>query len=837
MFNVRFRPGEQDKPPLRIVPINEAEAIVEPFWDWCALGDPGDAQRHLRAYRIQVDPEASVRVEPAWCSLAIHIGRAPIGRPALVMERDCDLDVREYDRLRLLAAAPSRVRIALRARVDGRVRALLPGTPGADTTDEFDAPFHGRRITAVRLEFALVESGPAGIDLFWLGLSHRVRQTRMEQRKSPYSPRWTGLLATRPAPLTTEIGLFFDQPGLSELRRRARTALFKPAFDDLRREAQKARKMRPEADIGKLAPAPVRRWCRNRDMLRSETHEWMKTLAFVGLVDNRPELSRVAARMALSLAHCDTWCETDMGVFPGGLWHHRSFTEARLAAACAVVLDWAGACLTDRGKAVIREAIVMKGLPRIESDFHRQEYIRHMNQGMLFSLGRILGLLALLPAYPRYASDLARAESDLRENVEAYILPDGGVLEGPGYWSGCLAHAVPAFFALARHHGRPFGKIAPRALTRTAEYGLALRSTAGDGLFMLPINDTHAGCFHPALLAAFCRLTDRPELHALYAATVRSRQGRRSVEHLLLAPASSRPVRRLPVERFLVLPVTGHVTSVRRDRRLGPVLFHLCSTAKEWSGHCHEDSGHFMIEAGGEALALDRGTTPYDHPETKLIGTAGRHNVLCPEDETGAVPRRPPEAPGGKLVSALQRSGNVLAACDNAGDWPAGLFRCNFRRVFSPAPDLYVIDDDVRLDGEWAVSFRLNSRGRIRSRHGTWEVRGKRAVLLVTPLNWSPYDTTAREEGVDADLRPVQLLRLATEPAPSHRLLTMIQLVPAGQRATRRWRIGDGSCVRRRGGRVEWDIDRNLLAVRIHVAGKPPVHARCRGGQWRVRAG
>ncbi len=240
-------------------------------------------------------------------------------------------------------------------------------------------------------------------------------------------------------------------------------------------------KLEPEKRVGYLVPAPDLRWTRVRDTWKTSLCHRMEPLALMGLIDQNPAFSRMAARMAMSVAHCTHWCESPMGVHPGASWHHRSFQETYYAAACALVLDWAGGCLTPHGRQVIQDAIVMKGLPRMESDFKRMEYIRYMNQGIVFSIGRILGLLALIPSYPRYASQLEEAERDLHEMIDAYILDDGVILEGPGYWAHAFLDICPLFYTLARHRGRSMKDYATGKIRKTGDFALSLLSTLGDG--------------------------------------------------------------------------------------------------------------------------------------------------------------------------------------------------------------------------------------------------------------------------------------------------------------------------------------------------------------------
>jgi hypothetical protein len=776
---------------MRIVPINEAEAIIEPFWDGGSSEHPTDKLSLLGQYAVTVDPAARARVAQAWCAVDVKIDRAEPGRTAVVMERDCDLAVGEYDIFRVFGSLPSWVRLTVATVIDGEERVLIDGVPGADTNDEFDGPFSGARLTHIRLQFAVTENRPASIVLMWLGLSNRAAQERMEARKSPYTPDWPGALEPKPRDLVPEIGIFFDAAGLAELREKIRVSPYREMFAALREGAEKLLDGAPEADIGYLIPKPDRRWCRNRDMGRKCTAHDMELLAFVSLVDENPAMSRLAARMALSAAHCDTWCESIMGVFPGATWHHRSFTEEIYCRGCALVLDWAGAYVTPYGKQVIRDAIAIKGLPRLESDFKRMEYIRHMNQGIVFSSGRIIGLLGLLTAHPRYAGLIEEAERDLHEMIGNYVHPDGGTLEGMGYWAYTFGSVMPLACALARYHGQTLADYATPALVKTGDYALAMLSTANGGATFLGINDAHNDShLPPGLVAAYCRLSDRRGWKDLYAAMRKAGHLSGDIFHLIVAPAGEWPGAPLVYPRFDVLPDVGQVSAVRHDPALGHVLFHLCSGPTH-NGHFHQDKGAFILEVEGETLACDRGVTTYDHPETGLIGIAARHNLLYPEHPAGILVYQPGHAFGGELIDAREEGGRIFLASDNTRAWEDGLCTVNIRRVASPASNLYLIDDEIEMSPAWAMSFRINSRFPMRREGGEVWIDGEKASLRIVPLNWSPAEVTIAVEGIDDHLRPVNLLRLLSAPSRAHRLLTAVEVVPA-DRSGERWQFGTG---------------------------------------------
>jgi hypothetical protein len=831
---------------MLVIPINEAEAIIEPFWDGGSSEHPADKTAVLNDYTTWIAPSARGRIEQNWCSAVVHIDTAPRGVIVASITRDCDINLAGYDVFRIFASVPSWVHMTARATIDGHECVLLEKIAGGDTHDEFDGVLSGSRMTHLAMEFSLVEDRPAYIELLWLGLANRTAQARMETRASPYTPEWRGSLVVAPGKAQPQIGIFFDVRELVALRRKVQHGALKTIFDRIRQKAEQDLHtyQNPEGDIGYFVPNPDRRWCRNRDMHRRCTAGVMERLAFVGLVDGNSEMSQLAVRMALSAAHCDTWCESIMGVFPGATWHHRSFTEEIYSRACALVMDWAGFYLTSHGKQVIRDAIIMKGLPRIESDFKRMEYIRHMNQGIVFSAGRIIGLMGLLPAYPRYSELVDEAERDLREMIDSYVQPDGGTLEGMAYWNYTFGTVMPLYLALARYHGakdlrefRTQGGL-PESLIKTGDYALSMLSTVGDGATYLPINDAHADeHINPALIAAYCQVSERPEWRSLYKATVGANVAGEDMFHIIFAPAQLGKAAPLVAPRFDALPDVGETSSVRAHAELGYVHFHL-SAGPILLTHYHMDRGSFVLEAAGEALAIDRGVTTYDHPEVGLIGAAARHNLLYPDSLDGRQISQPPSAFGATLTSAVSTNGMLLLAADTTQSWESGVFKAIRRRVFSPTPELFLLDDEAKTTVPMPVSWRLNTHGDIEQRGTEFWISCDRAALRVVPLNWTPARFIAGPEGIDSHLKPVNLLRLVTRPATIHRLLTAIEVIPAGDPRPI-WQFVQGMQITatHEAMLVQVSVGRKpALHVTVTNAGKKALTATCQIDQWELGA-
>lgn len=823
---------------MLVVPINEAEAIIEPYWDGGTVDHVTPKRCLLEEYRVSVPPSAAATVKQTWSGVRISIEKALPGEAAVVMERKCDISIEDYDIFRVFAPIPQWAVLTATAVIDGEEQTLLDHVQGKGVNDEYDGALRGKHLTYLRLQFAVSEEKSAGIDLFWLGLSNREAQERMEARKSPYNAEWKGFLNDEIENFTPEIGIFFDGDELEGIREKVTHGHLQEAFRQIREKALEDMKLNPEAEVGEFVPTEDRRWCRNRDVKRVCTAGKMERLAFVGMVDKNREMCRMAARMALAAAHNRYWCESVMGTMPGTTWHHASFTEEVYSRACALVLDWAGFCFTPHGKQFLRDAIVIKGLSRIESDFKRAEYLRAMNQGIVFSSGRIMALLALSHTFPRYKSLLEEAEKDLYEMADTYVLEDGGILEGPHYWDYTFEHVLPLVYALARYHGKPFEEYASDTIKKVGDYPLGILSTVGDGTAYLALNDSlMEETIAPSLMAAYSRISDRAEWKSLYRAMIKSGSSRHDLYHILLSPERVEEAGPVIQPKFLLLPKTGEVSSVRRDPQLGFVHFHMSSgPVPSLGAHCHGDKGSFILEAAGEHLAVDAGRPHYGSSEGAFVHYANRHNLLCPENHDGSVIHQNTRPGGGRIASAAEEDGVLLLCSDQLYAWPEGLFKTCLRRVVSPWPDLYLLEDWMEMDHPKAMSFRLNSLHSMKPEKDSIEIAARRTRLRVTPLNWRPAKKELSVQGTTCHSEPVHHLKMLTACSAAHRMLTVLQVLPVGGETQDCWKINRGEMFSLSRGSREVHLDISLkdeTTVVLKEQGRVLVSAVCRKDQWR----
>jgi Heparinase II/III-like protein. len=825
---------------MRVVPINEAEAIIEPFWDGGSSEHPKDKYSLLKEYTVDIAAGVIGAVKQEWYCVEVSIDSAPSGCSGISIKRACDMNIIGYDVFRVFGALPDSVKMTVNACIDGENVIIIDNYTGINNSDEIDGVISGKKITSIELSFCTTGNKPCSIILMWLGLSNRIAQKEMEERKSPYTSEWTGHMAENPGNAAPEIGIYFDTCELDLIRSRVKQGSLKKVFDRVREEAVQDMDIIPEDCIGTFVPDP-NEYCRRRDMKKKALAEPMERLAFVGLIDENLEMSHMAVRMALSVSHCINWCESILGAFPGATWHHRSFTEEIYTRACAVVLDWAGYCMTPHGKQVVTDAMIMKGLPRIESDFKRIEYIRRMNQGIAFCTGRIIGLIALVQSYPRYKGLLKEAEGDLHEMLDNYIYGDGGTMEGVSYWDYTFGNAVRALYALSRYHKIPFREYLPDKFIKTGDYALCMHSTTADGTTFLPVVDAHiSGKIKTSLAAAFFSITGKDEWKRLYNKITDSNKPDGDIYQIVFYSdeLGNDEIHAQYEDNtgIFVMKDVGYVRIVRSTENIGNILFFYCSGPVE-PGHFHEDKGSFIIEAAGEVLAMDRGITNYANPETKFLKKAEYHNLLYPKGRDGRTFRQPADMPGGRIGSVEYDRGLLLIASTQHDAWEKDLFDVNIRRIISPLPDLYILDDEIEMNEAIEMSFIINSVFPLMTEANDSYITASKTKLRIIPLNWRPDKVLTGVDGIDWALNPVNRLRLRSEARKSHRLLTAVEVLNVSAVATTEFRFTSNEGISIRKGNMEITVNaglRQMSVVKIYDRSLKTLEAVCNGTDWRI---
>lgn len=778
-------------PARRPVPINESEAIIEAFWDEhlsplrrytlrAARGDAGPATGTAPLGPVGPD---QVTASQFWCWVTLAWSRPaaqPRRRPAalLAFERELNVPLEGYDRLVVRAACPKHVHLTLVATIDGRERTLLRAAPGTGKAHEFEARVRGQRLEHLRLEVASVRDGPDEVWLYWIGCAQARRRAAMLAQPATFTPDWENWLLPEGAPIDAvpRFGFYFDAAELEALRRKALSPLYRPLLDQLRAQAHAAMTdpRPPEAQIGKfLAAGDV--WSiqsRERDAGTRSFHLDAPVCAFVGLIDRDPACLRFAARVAVSLAHTETWAPHFMESFPGSTWDTRGFPESHVCAGLALALDWAGACFTPAGEHLVRYAIATKGLPRAREAFLQYEYMWDCNQHHMVGLGRLLGLLVLHRAWPRTLVEIDVFERDLQEIIDRYIQADGSTHEGVGYWSNSFRSTMPGLIALARFRGRPVADLVPAKLRAMDAYIASLLSTTGEPGSYLPIADTVGDAVAIDAISALAHGVGGPLWRGLMADCLR--RGKKVKRDwtfdgcfaVIFGPEQC-PADEVNLPAFTKLAKAGMASSFRRLDGESVRLFLVGAMAN--AGHCHRDKGSFILEAGGEGFAIDRGAVPYeDAAHLPFMKSEPSHNLAVPD---GGVQQNP--SPHACDWDATGDATAVRAEVDTSATWLPPVTRCR-RRIESPTPGRIEITDEFELTEARAVTFFLHTPLAASAAGPRGEIRG-RVLTLTVSAPWAE-DGVMEPCGVNWNYTPIHRLAFRSRAAKSHRLVTVLEL-------------------------------------------------------------
>ncbi len=668
------------------VPINVAEALIEPFWD------PGLSG--LDQWTVDSGKPHGLRVSQSWSAVDVEWARRPDTGPALRMTRVVRVDCADYDRLIVRAALPKQAVLEVTLATDAGERADR-FVHQQSTEEEFVLELDGAKlIESIGLTIHANDDGVGAGWFRWIALQNASTLAHHTRRWDYAGMTWDRYLqgeAFEPA-FTPLHGIFLTEEELAGKREAHAQELRKTGESAYTKLAESARGMDFERAISEFAQSlgSHQRYNRTREAGMNPM-PGNRELAVAGLVLEDADTLRAAARYALSLAMCEHWREGFITHFPGGAWEHRSFRASNVAEEVAYVLDVAGEILTDAGRTYLMRRLAEEGCGGINFVTWRHDYIFHCNQLAYFNTGRIYAYAVLEREWPRVKPYTDLAMRDSIENLELALLPDGSCGEGPSYFCPTVRENYQALQCYARARGLALDDLTPDVLRRSSDFAALLMSTTDADV--IPICDASAR-FSRTMLNILVGLM--PDSHW----TTMCNKQRRANGESLLEPGGP------PVPAFVKLPHMGPLASTRM---LGehPVKI-LVMGHNSRSGHTHEDKGSFVLEFAGETFALDLGTCNYSDPIHHQYGQCQRHNMLVP---VGTTERARPGCPLKANVKPVGQGDETSfsAAIDASPGWD-GYYEKWKRSWDSPAPDVLTIRDEYALTHGAGVEFYWQTR-------------------------------------------------------------------------------------------------------------------------------
>jgi len=740
--------GAGTPPTLRKpVPINMAEAIIEPFW----------APELSGLAKWQIDPGAGhgLRIRQNWSAVDFEWASKPETGPALRMSRDFHVDCSVYDHLLVRLSPPKGCVTRVAVATDRGPRTFV-SDPATENRAEYALDLQGARcIETVTLEIEAGAEGGAAGWLRWIGLQSSERLTQYFDSWDYSAMQWDAYLQPAEAPLRFEprYGIFLTSEELADLRAKHARVVAEGGEAEFTRRAGAARQYQPEKGISEFVDSggSTSAHSRVRDEFRPRL-SGNPELAVAGLVLRDAETLRMAARYALSLAMSEHWDTGFMSVLPGSAWEDRAFRRSYTAEDIAVILDLAGEVFTDAGRTYLMRRLAEEGIGPINYVAWRHEYIFHCNQLAYFNTGRMYAYLVLEREWPRVKPYTDLALGDAIDNLQNVIEPDGGSLEGPSYLNPTIRENYNAMKHYARARGRNLSELVPAIVKRTANYAAVVASTTSEDV--IAVCDSGAGFRNDTL-----RILTELVPNSYWTTLCNKQQAARGGPMLDAAP---------PLPAYIELPEIGYLASTR-PLGGGQVKGFIMGN-KANAGHTHEDKGSFVLEFAGQTFAMDLGICDYDDPIHAVYKQCQRHNMLVP---VGMAERAAPLNP---LPFDVRPAGEgneraFHARIDATPGWDR-YYKKWVRTWDSPSPDVLTIRDEYELATGDAVEFYWQTNLPVEQTEGFVTIRGDKGLATIS----IPPDCTVRIERLPL-AEGAEHTRIAIhKPAPSGTLEITVRL-------------------------------------------------------------
>ncbi|HEY3328860.1 MAG TPA: hypothetical protein VGK19_02475 [Capsulimonadaceae bacterium] len=763
-------------------PINVAEAIVAPLFD-PSIFDAAD---------FHVADDTGDRLLPQGWDGCGYVTRSPVSR--IVWNGDLLLG-NGYDSLVFFITLPPGANLSGHAIIYG-ARVSLFGDIGGQNVplEAVSAPLvaAGAVVHVSRIELTVANGLGDEIEILlrWVGVRDSARVPLIEQTLPVYSAEWPGLLDPN-GTAALDRPIYFSPVECDRIKRRINDPAFYAVKASLEEMATEWEAFEPEAEIREYVPCVehLYRYVRVRDRGRTPIEEPMMVLAIAGYLLDRPDWSRLAARMVLSVAHTPRWFEGPQSATPGSSWRHVCFMEDHYSSAVATALQFVGSYLTDAGRKAAIDA-VERAWPVIDEKCAEPGYRWHMNQGLVGNRGRILGALCLYyhGRGERYREAAVQAYRDHCTIMNGYLAEDGHAFEGPAYFGHySLPASIQLWTAYATLSQRPIAEIVPGRVHASTGFFEAMMSTVDPLGRTCPINASGPGerSLMPSLSLAFLASVCGWQQAYGYLA-------RRFDDTVSTPPPAGTHGSGIDVLFLLsCLPDTlDHapvaVRSLQGCRKSGLMAYEFPapSDGKLWflcernaaAGHHHYDRGSIVLEANGEIVLLDPGITNYSNPQTAFMKLPSWHNMAYVDGMIMHL--HAPDAPPASLSVVEATSTGVRFAGDAAPviDPPVQMARREGELSLDGALGTLHLTDTWHLVNVAALHVAYQS-------YTPWIIDGQSAVTRaertgLTVAFTSPNGAltlTTHSRHIDGNGRPVYTLVATSELSVNHEVHSQIE--------------------------------------------------------------
>ncbi|MCC6415354.1 MAG: heparinase II/III family protein [Opitutaceae bacterium] len=690
---------------LPLLELNPAEIIFAPFHD------------ERIAVQLPFTVEAGVprfRHAHYWDSTKLIWDHAAVGDTVGAISLELPELPARFDEYIFCLVLPTGVSVRFEARRPDGWQSLGDAVEGRGARSEITRAIGGWRVTALRATFRVAQPGPGMVGLHWWGAADAALARSLAAARPQYDAKWEGLIL--PVEEWGEVkfarGLLFDAADLPRLRAKAVKPVWRAHLAEIEKRARESLGLAPETDIDDYLPWSDYRYLRAREQGRATWFAEPVLCALIGLLREDTGLIRHALRYLMCFAHTRHWCQSAESRARGSTWDQRCFLEEMATTTCALLYDWLHFALTERARDLVRTAIWDKGVSVIQRDMVKWEYVYTMNQGPWFCRARIFGALVLEPSWPRVRPYVEQAFNDLREGMDHYLLPDGGVDEGVGYFSVTLQAVLPGLLAYARASGHPLSEVLPPRLALSGRFVATMSAMSSGGVLM--DGDNSNDRFTGDTIAILAGLFPDDVYPRIAQATLLQLRGATYYRQYMIdgpfafiAAPDDLPAPECVVPTFGVLPHTGQLTSRREMTPGRAVRLHL-SGCKARASHTHFDKGAFTLELDTTPVLIDRGVVRYDDPRTHTMKRSELHNIAGPVRPDGGCAQQ--SSPEVAVIPEGQGDARRLRARVNLAHVWREVATVAEREIVADDPGRFTVIDRFSLKAAGPVVFHLHSR-------------------------------------------------------------------------------------------------------------------------------
>ena len=293
-------------------------------------------------------------------------------------------------------------------------------------------------------------------------------------------------------------------------------------------------------------------------------------------------------------------------------WNPSHFLDvAEMTHALAIGYDWLYADLSAEDRALIRRAIVEKGLDQAIPIYkeHRWWAVVTHNWNQVCNGGITLGALSVAEDEPERAAYILEQSIESIRRAMASYAPEGGWAEGPGYWQYATSYNVYYLAGLESALGTDFGLSAVPGFAHAGDFRIYFQGPSGQ---TFNYADAHAGAGTSPEMFWLARKFDQPVFAWDEARHLETGARPHALDLLWYTPHAVSPQEAAwPLSRMFRGVDVAFLRTAWDDPN---ALWIAIKGGDNQANHSHLDLGSFVLEKGGIRWAVDLGSDDYNMP-------------------------------------------------------------------------------------------------------------------------------------------------------------------------------------------------------------------------------